>query len=223
MEKTKIKSIKHVTHDVLRIQLEKPANFASFQPGQAVDIAVNQPGWDDKLSCFTFTSLPEDNYLEFTIKTYPSRERVTNKLLTLKEGDEILLKKPFGDIKYKGDGIFIAGGAGITPFIAILKDLEKKNKLGNNKLLFANKKREDIIDEEQFTKLLGKDKFLNVLSDEETDGYEHGYVSEALIKKLQEPGLDYYYLCGPGPMMGIVEKQLHELGIDDEHIVKEGF
>ncbi len=217
----KIISIEHLTHDVLHLIVEKPQDFG-YSPGQAVDISINKPGWEDKKTCFTFVSLPEENQIEFVIKTYPSHQGITNELLSVKPGDEITIYKPFGDIQYKGDGIFIAGGAGITPFIAIFKDLEKKNKLGNNKLIFANKAKADIILEDHFNKILG-DKFINVLSDEDLEGYEHGYISQEIIQKHQEPELKFYYLCGPPPMMNAVEKQLASLGIAEEFIVKEGF
>lgn len=217
----KILSVEHLTHDVLKIQMEKPENF-TYVPGQAVDISINKPGWEDKLSCFTFTSHPSDSFLEFTIKTYPSRQRVTNELLNAKPGDEIFIYKPFGDIRFKGDGIFIAGGAGVTPFIAILKDLERQNKVGNNKLLFANKTMADIILKDYFTELLGSN-FINILSEENVENFEHGYVNEAILKKHADANLKYFYLCGPKPMMEAVEKQLLDMGVNVENIVKEGF
>ena len=217
----RILSKENITHDVLRIKFEKPDGF-NFTPGQAADISVNQPDWEEKLSCFTFTSLPEEKYLEFTIKVYPEHKRVTNKLLSTKVGDELILQDPFGDIQYKGNGIFLAGGAGITPFIAILKELEEKGEIEGNKLIFANKKEEDIIDKEYFNKILGND-FINILSDDKVKDCEQGYISEGLIQKHQDANIQYYYLCGPPPMMNEVEKQLSTLGIKDEFIVKEGF
>lgn len=217
----KITSIKKITHDVLRIQFEKPEGY-DFIPGQAADIAVNKPGWKDKLSCFTFTSLPEDDYLEFTMKTYPSRERVTDQMLSTKVGDELLLHDPFGDIRNNGAGVFIAGGAGITPFIAIIKVLEEEGKLDGSKLLFANKKEEDIIDQAYFKKLLGEN-FINILSDEKVEGKEHGYITPEMIKKYSKDSPNKFYLCGPPPMMEAVEKHFASLGIKEENIIKEGF
>ncbi len=220
-QNVKIKSIEHITHDVLRIQLEKPANI-DYHPGQAADISINKAGWENELRAFTFTSLPEDDHLEFVIKTYPSHKGVTNELLTLKAGDELIVGDVFGDISYKGDGIFIAGGAGITPFIAILNHLEKQGKVGNNKLLFANKAKEDIILEDKFNSLLG-DNFINILSNEKQEGCEHGFISAEIIKKHSDSHLNHYYLCGPDPMMDAVEKQLESLGIQKEYIVRESF
>lgn len=217
----KIKSIIHVTHDVLQITTEKPAGIV-YQPGQAVDISINKPGWSEELRPFTFTSLPSEDHLEFTIKTYPAHKGVTAQLLTLHAGDELIIHDVFGDIQYKGEGIFIAGGAGITPFIAIFKHLATKNAIGNSKLLFANKTKSDIILQEKFDQLLGKN-FINILSDEKIEGYEHGYISKDLIGKNMDHQLKYYYLCGPDPMMNAVEKQLSDLGITAEYIVREGF
>jgi ferredoxin-NADP reductase len=153
------------------------------------------------------------------LKAYPSRNRLTNELQSAKTGDEIIVQEPFGSIQYKGDGIFIAGGAGITPFIPILRQLKEAGNLNDNKLLFANKTREDIILEAYFDTLLG-DNFVNVLSGETVDGYKNGYITEDIIKEMSDANNKYYYLCGPEPMMAAVEEQLAHLGIAKEYICK---
>jgi ferredoxin-NADP reductase len=51
----------------------------------------------------------------------------------------------FGAIAYKGQGVFIAGGAGVTPLICIFRNLQLKNEIRGNMLIFANKTKEDII------------------------------------------------------------------------------
>jgi ferredoxin-NADP reductase len=216
-----IESIKHVTHDVLQIRLEKPRGL-SFTPGQAVEVSVNKPGWLKEKRPFTFTCLPDDNYLEFNIKTYPSHKGVTNELLKLKRNDELILHDIFGTIAYKGEGVFIAGGAGVTPFISIFRFLQSKNEIGNNKLIFANKTKADIILKSEFEKLLGKN-FINILSDEKADSYEFGVITEAFIK-VQSDGMNkIFYLCGPPPMMDSMEKYLSNLHVPVKSIVKEVF
>jgi ferredoxin-NADP reductase len=199
----KIKSIKKVTHDVLRIVTEKPRQF-QFTTGQATEISINKNGWKDKRNPFTFTSLPNNDYLEFTIKTYPSRKNVTNELLHLKEHDELILHQAFGAISYKGEGVFIAGGAGVTPFIAIFRLLHSKNAIGNNKLIFANKTKADIINESEFTELLGKN-FINILSEEKTDMYAFGQINTDFLKKHINLNVEHIYICGPPAMMNAVE------------------
>ena len=61
----KILSIGHVTHDVLQIFTEKPLQL-DFNPGQATEISINKEGWQNERRPFTFTSLPNDEYLQFT-------------------------------------------------------------------------------------------------------------------------------------------------------------
>lgn len=217
----RITSIQKITPDVLQIQTEKPAGI-EFKSGQAVDMSINKDGWQKEVRPFTFTTLPEDDFLEFTIKTYPAHNAVTNELLQLVPGDELLLGDVFGDITYKGKGIFIAGGAGITPFIAIFKQLKQKEETAGNKLIFANKTKADIIQEQYFKEILGND-FINILSGEKIEGYENGYINEALIRKNINDTNQYFYLCGPPPMMDAVIKQLHSIGINDDHIVMEAY
>lgn len=147
-----IKAIENLTPDVLRIVTTKPKRI-SYKPGQAVDLSINQPDWKDELRAFTFTSLEEDNNLEFTIKTYSERNGMTHELTKLKAGDELIIQHPFGSITYKGPGVFIAGGSGITPFLAIFKMLERNRAIGENKLIFGNRTQKDIISEEYLGKL----------------------------------------------------------------------
>ena len=217
----KIQSIKHITHDVLQLVTEKPENF-NFIPGQATHISINEPDWKVKKNPFTFTCLPEDDFLEFTIKTYPEHKGVTNELLQLKEGDELILHDVFGSIAYKGEGVFIAGGAGVTPFISIFRDLHKKNKIGNNKLIFANKTKADILLEQEFTDLLGKN-FINILSDEKAEEYANGQITEDFLKAYVNDISQHVYVCGPPPMMEAVQKQLSNLHISKKAITVEAF
>lgn len=221
MSSVKIKSIQHVTHDTLQIELEKPSDL-SYVPGQATDVAINKPGWENEIRPFTFTSLPGQEGIEFTIKTYPSHRGVTNELLSLKPSDELIIGEVFGAIHYKGPGIFIAGGAGVTPFIAVFKDLKRKNEIHRNKLIFANKLEKDIILKDYFEELLGEN-FINVLSEENLPQYEHGYVTAELIKKQIDEETKYFYLCGPPPMIEAMERELASLGISADQIVKEDF
>lgn len=216
-----VKSIDKVTHDVLKIVTEKPQQF-TFTPGQATEVSINKDGWKDERRPFTFTCLPDNDYLEFTIKTYPSRKGVTNQLLQLKKGDVLILHDVFGTINYQGEGVFIAGGAGVTPFISIFKYLESKNEIGNNKLIFANKTKSDIILEGEFKKILGNN-FINILSDEKIPGYANGLITKDFIE-ASSGGIDkIFYVCGPPPMMDTVEKQLANLNVNEKSIVKEAF
>lgn len=217
----KINSIKKITHDVLSIVTERPLNY-NFTPGQATEISINRIGWKNDKRPFTFTSLPNNNYLEFTIKTYPLHLGFTNQLLQLKIDDELILHDIFGAIHYKGKGTFIAGGAGVTPFISIFRYLKSINEVSKNKLIFANKTKADIIIENELQNIL-KENFINILSDEKVNGYLNGQIDTDVITQ-NNCGFDkYFYLCGPPKMMESIEKYLSNLQIPEKLIIKEIF
>ena len=215
----KIRSITPVTHDVLQIIVERPASY-NFTPGQATEVSINKDRWKEERRPFTFTSLPDAEFLEFTIKTYPERKGVTNELLKLKPGDELILHDVWGAISYQGEGVFIAGGAGITPFLSIFRDLRTQNNIGGNKLIFANKTRADIIHENEFREMLGKS-FINILSHEKIQGYAQGYITKDFLEQ-NIPNFDkMFYICGPPPMMDAVQGYLTELGVTNNSVVVE--
>ena len=208
-----------VTHDVRSFVVEKPAGY-TFTPGQATEISLPTEGWQDEKRPFTFTNLVDDDFLQFIIKIYPEHDGVTNQLDRLKTGDHFMLHEVFGAIAYKGTGTFIAGGTGITPFIAIFRNLRKENKLAGNRLIFANKTERDIILHKELKELFGED-LINILSEEKTSAYPHGQVTRDFLNEHVKNKKGMFYVCGPVPMIESVLKDLSELGIDDEAIVTE--
>ncbi|MCF8218938.1 MAG: hypothetical protein K9I29_07555 [Bacteroidales bacterium] len=217
--RVKINRIEHVTHDTLKITTERPYNY-SFEPGQATEVAIDKEGWKKETRPFTFTSLPDDSELEFIIKTYPEHDGTTDKLLDLEVGDHLLIHDVFGAITYQGPGTLIAGGAGITPFIAILRKLEKEGKLEDIQVIFENKTSRDIILHDELKSMLG-DKLINILSQEKTDKYFYGYIDETFLKEQLSSLEQYFYLCGPPQMVEYLEKTLHNIGVENKWIVKE--
>jgi hypothetical protein len=218
-EEITIRHTDFITHNVLHFITEKPEGY-NFKPGQATEVSIGREEWKDEKRPFTFTSLPQEDHLEFTIKVYPSLEGVTKELPGLVKGDTLFVHDIFGAINYKGPGVFIAGGAGVTPFIAILKDLADKGELQGNKLLFANKTSRDIILQEQFEEWLGDD-FINILSNEKTEEYAYGHIDKEFLNEHVDDFSRNFYLCGPPEFIEDVEKDLRELGMPAGKLVKE--
>ena len=215
----KIRSIEPVTHNVKHFKVEKPPHY-QFIPGQATEVAINKDEWRNERRPFTFTSLNEWDHLEFTIKIYPDHKGVTDQLGQLKAGDELLLHDIWGAIQYKGEGTFIAGGAGVTPFIAIFRQLQKENKLGKNKLIFSNKTRKDIILKDEFTAMLG-DNFINTLTQEEQPGYDHHKIDDEYLNEKISDLDQQFYICGPDEMVKSIQTVLQTLGAKDNLITVE--
>ncbi|MBK8710418.1 MAG: flavodoxin reductase [Niastella sp.] len=213
-----IQDIHQVTHDVRCIRLDKPKGY-EFVPGQATDVSINKEGWKKEKRPFTFTSLTSDPYLEFTIKSYNDHDGVTKQIGLLQPGDQLIIDDSWGAIAYSGEGYFIAGGAGITPFIAILRQLQKDHSIGKNKLFFANKTSKDIIYKEELKSLLGENAIF--ILDIEEAGFHHGRIDQAFLEKEVDDFSRHFYICGPDPMIKSIEKIVEAKGANPEAVVFE--
>jgi ferredoxin-NADP reductase len=215
----RILKVEPVTHDVRRFTVEKPAGFR-FEPGQATEVAINRSGWHEQKRPFTFTSLNDWPDLEFTIKIYSDHDGVTHQLGGLGEGDELLIDDPWGTIQYRGPGYFIAGGAGVTPFIAILRQLARNGGLSGNTLLFSNKTGRDIILREEFEAMIGLACVFTV-TDEPAQGLENRLIDRAFLEDKVADFSKHFYVCGPPQMVDDLKAHITALGGRADAIVFE--
>lgn len=205
-----------LTHDVVRLTLERPKGYP-FTAGQAIDFMLDRPEVKDKVSPFTFTGLNTADHLELTIKCYPSHHGMTEQVAKLQTGDEVIISEPFDTVALKGPGVFIAGGTGMTPFIAILRQKKVDNTLAGNSLYFFNKTKEDVFMEDEFRGWLGSD-FHSVLSNDEAPGHLHGIVGADFLKAHIQNFHQPFYTCGPEGFVKAVKSALTSLGASEEMI-----
>ncbi len=215
----RIESITPVTHNVKQFRLTKPQGY-KFEPGQATEISINKNEWKEKRNPFTFTSLNSWPYLEFTIKIYPERKGVTNELGKLNPGDELILHDVWGAIAYKGEGYFIAGGAGITPFIAILRQLNSDNLIKSNQLFFSNRTADDIILHKELDAILGANAHY-VITNENNTAFENGHINKEYLVGHVTDFTKRFYVCGPDKMVSDLSQTLKELGASADQVVFE--
>ena len=209
-----------VTHDVKRFIVSRPDGF-TFEPGQGVEVVIQQPRWQDEEGRpFTPTSLPDDRVIEFTIKRYPDHQGVTDKMHTLKAGDELLMSGPFGTINYKGPGVFLAAGAGITPFLAICRYQATHGTLKDHQLLFSNKTVADIICEQELRHYFGE-RCRFSLTRQDMEGFLKGRITRELLQKEVQDFSQYFYVCGPDEFVEQMNVILNDLGAKPELLVFE--
>ncbi len=218
----KIIEISKVTHNVRRYALEKPPGFR-FEPGQATELSIDRDGWRTRKNPFTFTSLAEWDHLEFTIKSYFDHDGVTRALWDLSPGDRLILRDPWGTITYRGPGTFIAGGAGVTPFIAILRRLRADGQLAGHRLVVSNRKADDIILRHEFEAMAGEglDVTWTLTDDPGVPGVLHERIGESFIRDHIRDISQNFYLCGPDRMVKDLRDALEGLGADTEALTWE--
>jgi hypothetical protein len=213
----KLREIHKATHDTHHLIFDMPSGF-DFEPGQAIELKLQKDGWQDEGRPFTPVSLPGEETLEFLIKSYPSHDGVTEQIAKMKPGDKVSIDGPFGDMRDKGPGIFIAGGAGITPMIALLrKRLRDEGNLRGSTLVFSNKTEDDIIWREKLSDMPGLT-VAYVVSEGGAGTVPQHELNRDYLRQFIEPG-SLCYLCGPPPMMDAVQAELDALGVDPGDLV----
>jgi len=213
-----LRSIEPVTHDTYRLVFDRPEAF-DFTPGQATDMALDRNGWREETRPFTMTSQPEDDHLEFVIKTYPEHEGVTREIQTLAPGETVLVGRPWGAIHDEGPGTFIAGGAGVTPFIPILRRRARDGTLDGSHLIFANKTEADIILREEWERM--EDLRTTFPIDADHPVLPRGPVDAELLGRYVRSFEGAFYFCGPPAMKEPVMEALGEHGVGASQIVME--
>ncbi len=215
----KILDAEFINHDVKKFIVEKPPGY-TFIPGQGAEVSINLPEWKELARPFTFTCLPDLNYLEFMIKIYNDHAGVTNQLGKTNAGVELIISDAFGAITYKGPGVFIAGGSGITPFIAIFRQLYKNNQLRGNKLIYSNRTVEDVILFPELKRMLRAD-LINFFSHENTIGFAFHQIDRNYLIDVIKDFSQVIYLCGPETFVKDLSKLLVNLGANTESLVVE--
>jgi ferredoxin-NADP reductase len=222
LHKVEIIGIEPVTHNVRRYTVEKPAGY-TFTPGQATEVSIDQYGWQEEKRPFTFTALAEWPDLEFTIKSYFDHEGVTNRLWEISPGERLILRDPWGTITYKGAGTFIAGGAGVTPFIAILRRLAADGQLTGNTLIASHRTVKDIILRVEFEGM--QEKGLKVLwtvtGEPDAEGVLRERIDRGFLQRHVEHFDQSFYLCGPDAMVKDLRETLQHLGVAVESLTWE--
>lgn len=218
----KILNIWKVTHNVRRYELERPLGYR-YEPGQATDLSLDEPGWRDRKHPFTFTSLPDAPTLEFTIKSYfaTGGDGMTERLFSYEPGQSLVLRDSWGTITYKGPGTFIAGGAGVTPFIAILRDLDRQGKLAGHKLIASNRTARDIILRDEFEAMPGLSTLWTVTGDADAKGVQHARINAAFLREHITDFSQNFYLCGPDDMVKELREVLAGFGAKAEAVTWE--
>lgn len=131
-----------------------------------------------------------------------------------KPGDRFTMTEPSGEFHYetlrdKKHIVCIAGGAGITPFLSMAKSMVEGDEDYEMTLFYGARDEARIAFKPELDALAEKGlKVVYVLSDEERAGYEHGFVSAALLEKYVDIRNVTFFLCGPKAMYDFVLKEL---------------
>ncbi len=217
--KAKLISVTSVSNacKTLRFQsLSKNKRFPYFKAGQYVTVSKTV-----EKSFFTrpysITSSPKDA-LRGILEIIVQCAGVFSTYLTqqAKIGDVFLIGEPCGDFCYDNirdcnNIVAVAGGSGITPFISMAKSLAEGSDDFNLLIIYGAKTRKDLLlnyNDIEYSNV----KLAVVLSEEQANGYEHGFITAEILNKYVPKNYSLF-LCGPDGMYkfldDVVPKLMH--------------
>ena len=144
-----------------------------------------------------------------------------------KEGDAVELSGPLGDFYYDRirdakTVVALAGGSGITPFFSMAEAIADGIEDFELTILYGSRTAEGILLREELDAVAarsgGRVKVVHVLSDEEREGYEHGFLTAELVKKYAGTEPYSIYVVGPGAMCDFLDRELPKLGLAQKFI-----
>ncbi len=219
---------------VYTVELLPVSRAPRFRPGQFLHLALDQydPSsfWPES-RVFSIASSPaQRNDLRIS---YSVRGRYTARMENeLQEGRMVWVKLPYGDfvIRDAGNVVLLAGGTGITAFIAFIDSLD--NAFHNRVLLaYGARKPElllcrDLIDDKAGTDngfrvfyFVESDDNLSDSTQKQSTEFLRGYLSlEAIWSQLKNPREATYYIAGPPAMIQALTENLLKKDIAPEMI-----
>lgn len=228
-----VKKVDAASHDVWNIVLAPPDGREVFDylPGQFLFVTLLRG-----------RGLPVEEH-PFSISSSPSRQgsiSITTKesgdytrtMGSTMEGDRAAIMAPYGRFSHllhreRSRCVFIAGGIGITPLMSMLRHMRDTGSKREVLLLYACRTEGDIVFREELDEMSAADScpgltVVHILSrpDESWEG-ETGYIDRDKMERLAGGVSDTaFYICGPPPMMEMVEDMLTDMGAgkDDLHM-----
>ena len=233
-----IKEIVKITDDAVNLVFDTLDQDFSYQSGQFITLIDEVKGVKIRRA-YSLCSAPNiDVHPAVTVK------RVANGVMsnhindTYQVGQGLRVMEAMGTFTTRFDGeksrqlVLIGGGSGITPLYSIVKSalhLEPKTEV---LLVYANKSSEDIIFKADLNKLSEQFQnfhWINILEqeDEITPADYLGRPTEAMLHTILEQSnvsaQTHYFICGPDPMMKIIQSGLDQFGVLPKQIQIERF
>lgn len=213
---------------VFRSAENKP--LAYFRAGQYLSLKL-QIGDSFVTRPYSISSSPKwatEGKVAITVRTNPGGFVADWLLENLKVGDTVIASAGEGQFYYENlrdakNVVALAGGSGITPFLSMAYAIRDGIEDFNLTILFGSRTEETILFREELDAICAacpKVKVVHVLSHEEKEGFEHGFITAELIKKYaQEPYS--VFICGPEAMYRFVAAEIEKLELPRKNVRRE--
>ena len=204
--------------------------LAYFRAGQYLSLKL-QIGDSFVTRPYSISSSPQwtlEGKVAITVRTNPGGFVADWLLANLKVGDKVIASGGEGQFYYEGlrdakNVVALAGGSGITPFLSMAYAIRDGIEDFNLTIIFGSRAEENILFREELDAICAacdKVKVVHVLSDEEKEGYEHGFITAELIQKYAKDPYSVF-ICGPEAMYRFVSGEIDKLGLPGKNVRRE--
>ena len=202
--------------------LGKDGRFAWFRAGQFITLSA-EVGDSFISRPYSLSSSPKQA-LEGIYEITVQKKGIFSRWLIeeARIGEIVLVNEPSGDFYHDSlrdhDHILaIAGGSGVTPFIAMMKAIREGSEDFRLTLLYGVRTLQHLLfkPEEYENERI---RVIPVLSDEQSEGYFYGFIDRTVIAPYLDDDTTVF-MCGPEAMYGFTAHELAELNV--EHFRRE--
>ena len=228
-----VSEIEPVSPIAKRIRLVSDTGYLPpFEAGQYINVFCEIDGARTSRPYSLSSSAKQRAYYEITVAAVEGGFVSGYLLRQLKVGDRLEANGPAGVFRYhpvfhSKRSVFLGGGSGITPFVSMIRTALESGEDRDMTLLYGSRTEELAMYHRELAAFAeGHPNFhyTLILSDEEKEGMEHGFIDAERIRAHVPEILDCtYYMCGPAVMMEFCRKALDELQIPGRSIRREVF
>ena len=223
--KTQLRWREEVAEGTMAFQFAKPPGF-THQPGQSILLTLrNPPETDDAGNARTFSIASAPHDAELLITTRMRDSAFKRVLRELPIGADLTMDGPDGEMVLDENderpAVLLAGGIGITPFLAMARyaleaDLERPIFL-----FYANRRPEEAAYLQELSEMPMVNphfQLIPTMSEPKTSGQawrgETGHIDAAMLGRyLPDLLLPVYYFAGPPAMSDAMEAMLAAIGV----------
>lgn len=203
-----------------------------FESGQFGWLTIGPTPFSLQQHPFTIASSAErPDRLQFTIKELGD---FTSTIKNIPAGTSAFVEGPFGaftlgEATQRHGAVFVAAGVGITPVMSILRTWRDRDEDPPPiQLFYANPSLDTAIFYDELQQLADELplELIHVLEDPppQWDGETGLITPEMLNERLwDDDGQRRYFVCGPAPLMDVVEQYLVDAGVDGRRVFSERF
>lgn len=225
--KTELTSLRKLSPSSVSFTVQLPPGAAlTYLPGQYMNLIV--PDTTQSRS-YSFSSMPRDGAVDFFVRNIPGGLMSTYLTQLSKIGDAITMTGPVGSFylrDIKRPVLFLAGGTGLAPFLAMLDVLRKAPSAHPIHMIYGVTNDIDLVEVDKlegFAAVTPNFSFTTVVADSASNHPRKGYVTHHLPEAALNGGDVDIYLCGPPPMVDAVRKHLVEKNVHPANFYFEKF